>query len=314
MDENVNEVAQTNQYSNRSNFSEAAAVFNCARKWFFWLILLSLLTTQTLFWLGFAGKISAEKCDKCKQCDIAVPVSVNDNVSWFDQTQPPIPPALEPKDVQSADTEPVKPAVDKVEELASPTKEAVEETAKTIEQTVQEVQKTVEGGISELAETKADDVKVDNEVKADKETEAKKPGFMSKIFPISCCCAAWTIKICNFVLIFSSVLYCLMILMTLKLALLGRMSNLKALSEAFIASLILVVLIMPWQSLLPGFVTSVIYTPAELLSGMWAKCDGSIVYKSLYFLRFAGMWFVGFCFLICSQLGAGRWAKAKMPK
>jgi len=118
------------------------------------------------------------------------------------------------------------------------------------------------------------------------------------------------VRFINFVLIMAAVLYCLTMLFALKVSLLGRLGGINHISRAFFLSLIMLVLLLPWQKFFPGVVAGAMYTPAELLRWYTVERTGGIFGIIFYFLRFTGYWLLVMLFLIFSQFRSARWAKA----
>jgi hypothetical protein len=118
------------------------------------------------------------------------------------------------------------------------------------------------------------------------------------------------IRLFNFVLILAATLYCLTILFSLKVSLLGRLGGINHISRAFFLSLLALVLLLPWQRFFPGVVVGAMYTPAELLRWYTAEVAGGIFGIIVYYLRFTGYWLIVLLFLVFSQIRSGRWAKA----
>jgi len=121
---------------------------------------------------------------------------------------------------------------------------------------------------------------------------------------------AWLIRFFNFVLILTAVLYCLTMLFSLKVSLLGRLGGINHICRAFFLSLTFLVLLLPWQRFFAGVIVGAMYTPQEL-SSSYANTEISGIFgATLYYLRFTGYWLVVVLLLIFSQFRSIRWAKA----
>jgi len=120
---------------------------------------------------------------------------------------------------------------------------------------------------------------------------------------------AWLIRFLNFVLIPAAALYCLTILFSLKVSLLGRLGGINHIARAFFLSLVMLVLLLPWQRFFAGIVFGAIYTPGELLTSCTAETR-SIFGTAFHYYRFTGHWLLVLLLLIFSQLRSIRWAKA----
>jgi hypothetical protein len=116
------------------------------------------------------------------------------------------------------------------------------------------------------------------------------------------------IRIVNAVLVLTGTLYCLTILLALKISLVGRLGGINHICRAFFLSLVMLVLLLPWQRVFGGVVLGAIYAPCELVE--WCSAEaGSILGIVLRYLRFTGYWLVILLLLIFSQLRSGRWTK-----
>jgi len=113
----------------------------------------------------------------------------------------------------------------------------------------------------------------------------------------------------NAVLILAATLYCLTTLFSLKVSLIGRLGGINHICRAFFLSLVMLVLLLPWQTLFAHIVVGAIYTPSELAK--WCAAEKSGIFGIIiYYLRFTGYWAVVLLLLIFSQLRSSRWTKA----
>ena len=141
-----------------------------------------------------------------------------------------------------------------------------------------------------------------------KAVEAAKPARQR--FKLNLTYLNWIIRFCNFVLIMAATLYCLTILFSLKISLQGRLGGIKHISKAFFLSLIVLVLLLPWQVVFEGILAGVIYTPQELLNATSAAAEGSIFIKALLYARFTGYWLLVLLILMFAQFRSRRWTMA----
>ncbi len=141
------------------------------------------------------------------------------------------------------------------------------------------------------------------------EPEPAKPHFGMRFKHL-----AGLIRFVDFVLIPTAILYCLTMLFSLKVSLLGRLGGINHISRAFFLSLVFLVLLLPWQRFFAGIVAGVIYTPDELASRYSSETTGGIFGTIFYYLRFTGYWLVVLLLLIFSQLRSSRWAKATLRR
>jgi hypothetical protein len=113
----------------------------------------------------------------------------------------------------------------------------------------------------------------------------------------------------NALLILTSILYCLTMLFSLKISLIGRLGGINHICRAFFLSLVMLVLLVPWQKVLGFAVVGAIYTPSELVK--WSAAETNSIFGSVvYYLRFTGYWLLVMLLLILSQLRSVRWTKA----
>jgi hypothetical protein len=120
---------------------------------------------------------------------------------------------------------------------------------------------------------------------------------------------SWVIRIINAVLILTASLYCLSMLFSLKVSMLGRLGGINHISRAFFLSLLMLILLLPWQRIFGGMVPGAIFTPEELTK--WVSAEhGDMMDKVVYYLRFSGYWLLILLLLILSQIRSIRWGKA----
>ena len=141
-------------------------------------------------------------------------------------------------------------------------------------------------------------------------TEAVPQEQKSPLFEMTFERLTWLIRFVDFVLIPTAILYCLTMLFSLKVSLLGRLGGINHIARAFFLSLAFVVLLMPWQKFFAGVVVGAMYTPGELQSACAEAEDCNIFATTLHYLRFTGYWLLVLLLLIFSQIRSGRWAKA----
>jgi hypothetical protein len=203
------------------------------------------------------------------------------------------------------DTGYVKPREDTENVAATP---AVLEVAPELNEVVDEEVAIEPDEVQEAAKTVAADQNVPAET-VPEETKQRlwRLGSWAKFEHL-----AWVVRFVNFILILAGALYCLTMLFTLKVSLLGRLGGINHISRAFFLSLTLLVLLLPWQNFFGGAVKGAIYTPKELTAWMeWYACEASGVFgAALYYLRFTGYWVVVVVLLVFAQLRSNRWARA----
>jgi len=120
---------------------------------------------------------------------------------------------------------------------------------------------------------------------------------------------AWLIRFDNGVLALTAVLYMLTLLFSLKISLIGRLGGINHIVRAFFLSLVMVVLLLPWQKLFGPMVVGAMYNPDELTKCCAVKPEG-IFAIVIHYLRFTGYWGLVVLLFILAQLRSLRWAKA----
>ncbi|MHC4264767.1 MAG: hypothetical protein ACYSUK_02415 [Planctomycetota bacterium] len=125
---------------------------------------------------------------------------------------------------------------------------------------------------------------------------------------------SWLIRFLNFFLILTAVLYSLTMLFILKVSLQGRMGGINHITRAFFLSILMLVLLLPWQKLFNGIVAGLMYTPSELIDACENVKTSEIFGKILFYLRFCVYWILVVLLLILSQVRSARWAKATLRR
>ena len=100
-----------------------------------------------------------------------------------------------------------------------------------------------------------------------------------------------SIKTSNYILTFVAVIYCLVLLIGMKLSLVGQLGGLADTSKAFFLSLIVMVLILPWQHTMSSEIHGTLFTYKELTNSYLnlVSSDNPRQYV-LYYGRFVGLW------------------------
>jgi hypothetical protein len=140
---------------------------------------------------------------------------------------------------------------------------------------------------------------------------AKSPKPLPAIFRYKPCCRAVAVvlKISNFIFVLTATMYCLTLLMGLKISLTGRLGGISHISRAFFISLFALVIVLPWQVLLPGVIAGAIYTPSELLCQWHITVQNSNFWLAICYLRFAGLWLAALILFIWAQLRSAKWSR-----
>lgn len=139
-------------------------------------------------------------------------------------------------------------------------------------------------------------------------SKATVPSQQHTLFGVTFKDLAWLVRFVNAVLVLAATLYCLTMLFSLKLSLIGRLGGINHITRAFFLSLVMLILLLPWQIVFRCVVLGAIYTPCELVKWCGGECRG-IFETVLFYLRFSGYWLLIVLLLIFSQVRSARWAK-----
>jgi len=124
----------------------------------------------------------------------------------------------------------------------------------------------------------------------------------------------WAIKTLNVIVIPAAILFSLSMLFCLKISIVGRFGGINHIARAFFLSLILMVMLLPWQLFFHNIFTSVLFTPAELFREYAAVSDANAAGVILYYLRFSAYWLLAVLLLICAQWKSCKWARATLRR
>jgi len=133
-------------------------------------------------------------------------------------------------------------------------------------------------------------------------------------FSFKCRQIIFLIKGCNFILIIAAALYCLTLLVSIKISLVGRLGGINHISRAFFLSLFALVILLPWQRCFGGIIAGAIYAPEELFQTLPVAIEASLIDQILYYLRFTGLWLVVTLLIIFAQFRSIRWTKATLRR
>ncbi len=269
---------------------EAISVLKSMKNCLFTLILLGLFLLQGIFWLNYFGYIDKSECPMpCKPCAMVCdargawlgPLAATDAPS----TREPVNPASEPtaKPVEAAVTPEMK------ETATTMMAEAEKAVGATIEKPTEIVQKPAAGN-----------------------TPKWPLGKYDKYLP-KCLQVVWAVRVANFFVLLLTILYCLCLLVILKISLAGRLGGLNHIVRGFFRSLLALAFLVPWQTFFPGVLLGAMYMPAELLCS--SGCAGTTPFSEiLYFLRFGGLWLLVVVLLFSAQIRSRRWSQATLRR
>ncbi|MCI0498623.1 MAG: hypothetical protein L0Y36_02935 [Planctomycetales bacterium] len=264
---------------------EAVSACQSMKNVFFTLILIGLIFCQIVFWLNHFGLIAKNVCNPCKiesaaagKCakGVCTPVFLAATMDKVGQ--------VEPAAVDSQAAQAVQPPADKVES-AGPTKPEDPQTTASVP-AQEQVEKSGKVGLKEKI----------------------------ALFHISCRFAKGLVAVCNFVILAGAILYSLSLLMCVKISLAGRLGGINHSVRAFFISLLLLVMLIPWQVILPKAMLGAVWLPGELLCGGWCRADGVVLWKVMLYLRFCGLWLVAVWLLLWTQIRSAKWARATLRR
>ncbi|MCP4712698.1 MAG: hypothetical protein GY869_29070 [Planctomycetes bacterium] len=124
---------------------------------------------------------------------------------------------------------------------------------------------------------------------------------------------ATSLNISNYATPFCAFIYCLTLLIGLKIALVGRLGGLTHSSKAFFLSLIVVVLVMPWLKFIDAAIPTAMFGISELAEKFSRFQENNQDMDPLgfaaYYGRFCGLWLLAFLLLLMAQFRSFQAAK-----
>jgi hypothetical protein len=138
---------------------------------------------------------------------------------------------------------------------------------------------------------------------------AAKPGFQIGFKQLT-----WLIRFFNFILIPAAVFYCLTLLFGLQVSLVGRLGGVSHVTRAFFLSLLMLILMLPWQKIFWGVVVGMMYSPDDLLNSVTITPANDMLASILYYTRFTIYWAIVVLLLIFAQLRSSKWARAMLRR
>ncbi len=120
------------------------------------------------------------------------------------------------------------------------------------------------------------------------------------------------VRFLNFIVMPASLLYCLTLLFSIKISLIGRLGGINHIARAFFLSLLFVVLLLPWQVLFAPVFAGAMWTATELINACAAE-KTRLAFVCLY-LRFTGYWLLVLLLLLFAQIRSMRWARATLRR
>jgi hypothetical protein len=276
---------------------ESVGVFKGWKNFFFIIVIICLLLVQICFWLVNIGWISVppEKTMTTAETEIMLmPITAE-----FEQDMSQD--ANEASQEMAAESEqpgePNEPATmaQTMAETNEPEMTAEDQTVTMAEEQAVESEQAAE----EIAETAMPEAALASE-------QEESDGFL---FGITFDHLVWVLRFANALLVLTATLYCLTILFSLKVSMLGRLGGINHITRAFFLSLLALVLILPWQRVFSPFILGAIFTPEEMVD--WYSTRTPDLFDTiLYYLRFCGYWLLVLLLMILAQIRSSRWAGA----
>ncbi|MHC4432409.1 MAG: YeeE/YedE family protein [Planctomycetota bacterium] len=125
--------------------------------------------------------------------------------------------------------------------------------------------------------------------------------------------AASAVRVANATLVLTSVLYGLTMFCGLTVSLGGGLRGLSHICRAFYLSLVMLILLLPWQMVFGPIALGAIYTPQELVNAYTADASSTLSTALLY-LRFTGCGALVVLVLILAQWRSCRWTKVVLRR
>lgn len=291
---------------------EAVSACQSMKNFLFTLIIIGLALCQTVFWMNHFGLISNKGCDQCSAslentcstpaCQSQQQASSKKTGMIFLAATTESPSEAEPAVTDIQEDKAIEQAIDEIVESANQTRTEAEIL----------LEKETDIMPAELPSGSAGSDPAESQVLPEEEQVVSLDAL--SLFRISASFARGLVSVCNFIVIAAAILYCLSLLMCLKISLAGRLGGINHITRAFFISLFLLVVIIPWQVVLPKVLIGSIWLPAELLCGRWAKADTSIFWKVMFYIRFCALPLVTLWLLLWTQIRSGKWTRATLRR
>ena len=124
---------------------------------------------------------------------------------------------------------------------------------------------------------------------------------------------ACVVRPVNGILVLACVLYGLTTFFALTISIAGELGGLGQISRAFYLSVVMLILLLPWQTIFPPGSFGAIYTPSELARECANEAAGTME-AWLFYVRFSGVWALTVLVLVLTQWRTCRWTKAVLHK
>jgi len=121
---------------------------------------------------------------------------------------------------------------------------------------------------------------------------------------------AWLVDLCNAMTLFGSILYLFCTAATLGISIVGRLGGIKHISKAFFHSLVVAVLLVPWQDILGPMVAGAIFSLDEICKAMTTGPTSNY----MHYLRFSVYPLALLTLLAIAQWHGRRWTKVVLQR
>ncbi len=112
----------------------------------------------------------------------------------------------------------------------------------------------------------------------------------------------------NCLVLFTAILFSISLLIGLNISMIGQLGQIAFSTKAFFLSLVLCVLIFPWQTIVNPEIPGFLYTYEQLSSSYWYTIHNNYVDQTerltnlgMYFIRYVGLWFLSMAILVTAQ-------------
>lgn len=305
---------------------EAVSACQTMKNFLFVLILIGLILCQIVFWMDRFGLVRSTECSACSlQIQTDCP-AIHPQSPCSDQAKP----QANVINQQRTETLLFLAAIDtstSQDEAAGTDAEAgksIEETIDRIVETANQQQHDVEILLEKEADHIPAEIPTEHAAQemlepqpSQEETEMTPEDILedkASLFRISCGFATVLVSICNYVVVIAAILYSLTLLICLKISLTGRLGGINHITRAFFISLFLLVILIPWQMVLPGVLIGALWRPGALWCECWTRTDGSLFWNVLLYLRFCGLFLLALWMLIVVQMRSAKWARATLRR
>lgn len=147
------------------------------------------------------------------------------------------------------------------------------------------------------------------------ERSARSPIVTSRVIPFDLTFEhiASMVEPVNSILILACVLYGLTTFFALTVSIAAEIGGLSQISRAFYLSVVVLILLLPWQTIFGPAGFGTIYTPSELARSCTTHAAGTMQ-TGLFYLRFSGVWALTVLVLLLAHWRTCRWTRAALQR